>query len=139
MPAPPTEFLLRLLTILLTDPLLARGPRASERGPLAPPGTIVADERRERETCDGEASRDVVGPVRGLVGLPYPGRGDIVAGGGDSGSGGGSANDGIGSGSCSSTQGSHADDPYLTALLDVKLDLARALKTSKSRGYRGNV
>ena len=106
MPVPPTEFLLlKLLTRLLTDPLLARGPRVTGRGPLAPPGTafpVAADERRERETFVGETSRDDVGPVRGLVGLPNPGRGDTEGGGGDSGSGGGSANDGMGRDSCSS-------------------------------------
>jgi len=93
---------LKLLTMLLTEPLLARGPRAAMRGPrvlgLMPPALLVADECLESDAFVGETLRDdaepTFGDVERLTGLGL-GAPDDVAG-GETGSGGGSLNAGMG-------------------------------------------
>ena len=95
------ERLLKLLTMLLTEPPPGRGPLAAMRGPrvpgLAPPVLLVTEECLESDAFVGETLREDTdfGDVGRLA--PVGLRPLVEVAGGDAGSGGGSLNAGMGS------------------------------------------
>lgn len=94
---PLIDVLLKLLTMLLTEPPPGRGPLAATRGPRVVDVLLVTEEWRDSEAFAGDALREEpdLGDVERLkpLGLCWE-----KAAGGEAGSGGGSLNDGRGSG-----------------------------------------